>query len=113
MWDYYLSNTLYAGKTSRLLAIIPTKDVEELPTSVQQHTKAISNSELFVYINTDIWALKELNVPVYPETRAHYAIARYFCNYFSASDNKGLLFRIDSRWESQKVLEQFECKDGK
>lgn len=112
MWDYYLSNTLYAGKTSRLLVIFPIEYEKELPPTVQQHTQAVSNSHTFVYINTDIWALQELNVPVYPERRVHYAIAHYFCDYYSLLErqNKGLLFYIDSRWESQKVLEQFECK---
>jgi len=112
-WDYYLSNTLYAGKTSRLIMVMPAEYQEELPPSVKEHVKPVSNTPLFVYINTDVWALKELNVPVYPEARVQYEIARFYCNYFRQSNNKGLLFRIDSRWESKKVLEQFECKDRK
>ena len=111
MWDYYLSNTLYAGKTSRLMVVLPKEYEEKLPASVKQHTKAVSNTPLFVYINSDVWALEELKVPVYPQTRVHYQIVNYFCDYFSQWDNRGLLFRIDSRWDSQKVLEQFECKD--
>ncbi len=112
MWDYYLSNTLYAGKTNRLLVVIPKEYEKQLPPMIRQHTEPISNTQFLVYVNTDIWALKELNVPVYPQRRVHYAVARYFCEYFSelGNQNKGLLFRIDSRWESQKVLEQFECK---
>ncbi|MEZ4888153.1 MAG: hypothetical protein R3E32_25720 [Chitinophagales bacterium] len=114
MWDYYLSNTLYAGKTTRLLVVMPKENYEDrLPIAIRQHTQAVSNTPLFVYINADIWALKELNVPVYPQARVQYAIARYFCDYFSQWENRGLLFRIDSRWESKKILEQFECKDGK
>ncbi len=111
MWDYYLSNTLYAGKTSRLVVVMPAEYQEELPPSVREYIRPVSNTPLFVYFNTDVWSLKELNVPVYPQRRVQYEIAHFYCNYFQQSNNKGLLFRVESRWVPQKVLKQFECKD--
>ncbi len=111
MWDYYLSNTLYAGKTTRLVVVIPKEYESELPPEIQQYLHPVSNTPLFSYINTDVWALGELNVPVYPERRAHYQIMHFYCDYFDEEKNKTLIFRIDGRWDAQKVYAQLECKD--
>lgn len=77
-WDSYLSFNLYSGNTKTL--VICSDDAHEYP-ELKQYQSKTKNSNFCnntFLINTQIWALDELKVPVYPEERIYKKIQHSF-----------------------------------
>jgi uncharacterized membrane protein YphA (DoxX/SURF4 family) len=71
-WDYYLSSSLFSGRLPYMFIDIPKKD-----TAIVVESGGGQSSKLFpcdsnrVVVNVTHWAVKEMNVPVYPEIRVY------------------------------------------
>ena len=72
-WDFYLSSSLYSGRTKTLLVCV--KNPGNYPSQLDPYSGIIStslcNGKILDITN---WAYQELKVPVYPEERIFYSI---------------------------------------
>src|SRR6202035_2869918 len=77
LWDSYLSSALYSGNLTEATIYVGDEGRESLPASINAylvHTSPNTN-----VLNIQRWAIEDLKVLPYPETRAYKAIARSVC----------------------------------
>lgn len=77
LWDSYLSAALYSGNLTEAQIYISDAGMASVPPAVRSrtvHTSANTN-----VLNIQRWAIEDLNVMPYPETRAYRAIGRSVC----------------------------------
>ncbi|SEC64750.1 hypothetical protein SAMN05519104_1788 [Rhizobiales bacterium GAS188] len=78
LWDSYLSAALYSGNLTE--AIIYTTDAgrNSLPAAIRRYL--VQTSPDTNVLNIQHWAIEDLNVTPYPETRVFKRIARRVCD---------------------------------
>ncbi|MDP2388048.1 MAG: hypothetical protein Q8M29_16860 [Bacteroidota bacterium] len=74
-WDSYLSANLYSGNTTNANIYLSEKAKDKLPYYIQLFTKK-ENNELYT-IQVRKWAMNEIGVPGYPETRVFEALQKH------------------------------------
>jgi len=78
LWDSYLSSALYAGNLTEATIYATDKARQSLPETIRArliHTSPDTN-----VVNIQRWAIEDLNVTPYPETRVYKRIARAVCD---------------------------------
>jgi len=78
LWDSYLSSALYSGNLTEAQIYLSDAGKVLLPSSIRArlvHTSPDTN-----VLNLQRWAIEELNVTPYPETRVDRAIAKSICH---------------------------------
>lgn len=107
-WDTYLSMNLYSSKTTEMFICIDDKALYKLPDEYKPYfykTDKITGGKL---IDVSEWALKELNVTLYPERRILKDIAKSFCKYgFSEKEMVFLIYDFPLRNDYEK----YTCVD--
>ena len=91
LWDSYLSAALYSGNVTEATMFVSDAGKAALPEDVRSRVKqtAPGTHELDVMF----WAIDELNVTSYPETRVYKTIAKQLCTRMTGSDELVLLVR--------------------
>jgi hypothetical protein len=77
LWDSYLSAALYSGNLTEAQIYLSDAGKAALPAAIASrlvHTSPDTN-----VLNLQRWAIEDLNVTPYPETRVYRAIARDVC----------------------------------
>jgi hypothetical protein len=77
LWDSYLSAALYSGNLTEAQIYLTDAGKASLPAAISSrlvHTSPGTN-----VLNLQRWAIEDLNVTPYPETRVYKAIARSVC----------------------------------
>jgi hypothetical protein len=77
LWDSYLSSALYSGNLTEAQIYLSDAGKAALPAATASrlvHTSPNTN-----VLNLQRWAIEDLNVTPYPETRVYRAIARQVC----------------------------------
>jgi len=77
LWDSYLSSALYSGNLTEATIYATDKGRDSLPASIGAylvHTSPNTN-----VLNIQRWAIEDLNVLPYPETRVYKQIAKSVC----------------------------------
>jgi uncharacterized membrane protein YphA (DoxX/SURF4 family) len=77
-WDSYLSSALYSGNLTEAQIYVSDAGKASLPPAIASrlvHTSANTN-----VLNLQRWAIEDLNVTPYPETRVYKAIAGRVCH---------------------------------
>jgi hypothetical protein len=77
MWDSYLSSALYSGNLTEAQIYLSDADRASLPAAIVSHL--VRTSPNTNVINLQRWAIEDLNVTPYPETRVYKAIAKRVC----------------------------------
>jgi len=78
LWDSYLSSALYAGNLTEATIYATDEARQSLPAGIRArlvHTSRDTN-----VLNLQRWAVDDLNVTPYPETRVYKKIARAVCD---------------------------------
>jgi hypothetical protein len=78
LWDSYLSSALYSGNLTEAQIYLSDAGKASLPEPIRSrlvHTSPDTN-----VLNLQRWAIEELNVMPYPETRVDLAIAKSICH---------------------------------
>lgn len=91
LWDSYLSAALYSGNLTEAVIYATDAGQAALPADMQsrfQHT-----SDNISVLNMQRWAVEDLNVTPYSETRVFKAIARQLCVFEHDTDQFVLLVR--------------------
>jgi hypothetical protein len=77
LWDSYLSAALYSGNLTEAQIYLTDAGKASLPAAISSrlvHTSPGTN-----VLNLQRWAIEDLNVTPYPETRVYKAIAKGVC----------------------------------
>ena len=79
LWDSYLSAALYSGNLTEATIYVSDEGRDSLPASISAylvHTSPYTN-----VLNIQRWAIEDLNVLPYPETRVYIKIAKAVCEH--------------------------------
>lgn len=109
LWDNYLSFKLYSGKTNSYYISIADDEVNKLDQRLHHYFWNIEGLTGGEIINVNHWALKELNVPFYPETRVFKQVARSFCPL--GIDNDKLISVEFEGGFGGKHFQEYKCSD--
>jgi hypothetical protein len=77
LWDSYLSAALYSGNLTEAQIYLSDAGKASLPAPIM--SRLVRTSPDTNVLNLQRWAIEDLNVTPYPETRVYKAIARHFC----------------------------------
>jgi hypothetical protein len=77
LWDSYLSSALYSGNLTEAQIYLSDAGKASLPAAIALRT--VHTSPDTNVVNLQRWAIEELNVTPYPETRVYKAIAKSVC----------------------------------
>jgi hypothetical protein len=77
LWDSYLSAALYSGNLTEGMIYLSDAGRASLPAAIAD--RAVRTSENTHVLNVQRWAIEDLNVMPYPETRVYRAIAKHVC----------------------------------
>lgn len=108
LWDSYLSSALYSGNLTEATIYATDKGRDSLPASVGAylvHTSPDTN-----VLNIQRWAIEDLNVTPYPETRVYKKIAKAVCEHSQFPADFVLLVR-EQRMFWSKPETGFRCWD--
>jgi uncharacterized membrane protein YphA (DoxX/SURF4 family) len=108
LWDSYLSAALYSGNLTEAQIYISDVGMASMPAAVRArtvHTAANTN-----VLNIQRWAVEDLNVMPYPETRAYKAIGRGVCRNVQASGQLVLIVHEQRLFGSREET-GFQCPE--
>lgn len=77
-WDSYLSAALYSGNLTEAQIYTTDAGKASLPAAIRSHL--VHTSSDTNVLNIQRWAIEDLNVTPYPETRVYRKIAKGVCN---------------------------------
>jgi hypothetical protein len=77
LWDSYLSAALYSGNLTEAQIYLTDAGKASLPAAIG--ARVVHTSPGTNVLNLQRWAIEDLNVTPYPETRVYKAIARSVC----------------------------------
>jgi hypothetical protein len=77
LWDSYLSSALYSGNLTEAQIYLSDAGKASLPAAIA--SRSVHTSPDTNVLNLQRWAIEDLNVTPYPETRVYRAIAREVC----------------------------------
>ena len=108
LWDSYLSAALYSGNLNEAIIYVSDAGERSLPKSINSylvHTSANTN-----VLNLQRWAIEDLNVTPYPETRLFRSIGREICKYLTEPNQLVLVVREQRMFFSQPET-SYRCSD--
>jgi hypothetical protein len=77
LWDSYLSSALYSGNLTEAQIYLSDAGKAQLPATIA--SRLVRTSANTNILNLQRWAIEDLNVTPYPETRVYKAIAKSVC----------------------------------
>jgi predicted DCC family thiol-disulfide oxidoreductase YuxK len=108
LWDSNLSSALYSGNLTEATIYVGDEGRESLPASIKAylvHTSPNTN-----VLNIQRWAIEDINVLPYPETRVYKKIAKAVCEH-SQSPADFVLLVHEQRMFWSKPETAFRCWD--
>jgi len=78
LWDSYLSSALYSGNLTEAQIYLTDAGKASLPAAIG--SRLVRTSPDTNVLNLQRWAIEDLNVTPYPETRVYKSIAKSVCN---------------------------------
>jgi len=98
LWDSYLSAALYSGNLTEGTIYLSDAGRASLPAWAAAHV--VRSSENTNILNIQHWAIEDLNVTPYPETRVYRAVARHICRHLSDPGQLVLIVREQRMFRS-------------
>jgi uncharacterized membrane protein YphA (DoxX/SURF4 family) len=108
LWDSNLSSALYSGNLTEATIYATDKGRDSLPASIRAYT--VHASPDTNVLNIQRWAIDDLNVLPYPETRAYKKIAKAVCEQSQDQADFVLLVHEQRMFWSQPET-GFRCWD--
>ena len=78
-WDHYLSFSLYSNKPSSFYVAIEKSELSKIDPRLVKYFVEIPGLQGGQLLDVNQWAVRELNVPFYPEMRALKKMRNKFC----------------------------------
>lgn len=104
LWDNYLSSRLYSGGLPLMAICLKPTDVENdmlQPYLNKTDTYQLCNGSAM--INLQNWAMKEMNVPPYPEMRVYRQIEKNWRIMHPLSEASFVFYYFNKQHEVQKI----------
>ncbi len=102
-WDSYLSSRLYSGELPQMaICIKDSNEIEELQPY-------LSRGDVYhlcdgrAKVNLQAWAMKEMNVPPYPEIRVYNKIRRQWAQNHPASSTSFVIYKTAGQNKVQRL----------
>lgn len=108
LWDSYLSAALYSGNLTEAQIYISDAGMASVPSAVRSRT--VHTSPNTNILNIQRWAIEDLNVMPYPETRAYKAVARSVCGNVRQAGQLVLVVKEQRMFESRPET-GFQCSE--
>jgi hypothetical protein len=108
LWDSYLSAALYSGNLTEAEIYASDSGLAALPGQLQRgfvHTSANTN-----VLNVQRWAVEDLNVMPYPETRIYKRVAKQVCDQAGQPSQIVLIVREQRMFRSAPET-GYRCRD--
>jgi hypothetical protein len=105
LWDSYLSSALYSGNLTEATIYATDEGRDSLPASLRAYATRTSPDT-----NVQRWAIEDLNVTPYPETRVYKKIAKAVCERSQHPEDFVLLVH-EQRMFWSKPETGFRCWD--
>jgi hypothetical protein len=106
LWDSYLSSALYSGNLTEAQIYLSDAGKASLPAAIM--SRAVHTSPGTNVLNLQRWAIEDLNVMPYPETRVYKAIAKSVCGKLHDPSQLVLMVREQRMFFSQPEI-GFRC----
>lgn len=110
-WDDYPSFSLYSDKAHRFFIAVEANELPKTDGRLRPYYVKIEGLSGGQIIELHKWAMGELNVPFYPETRLFKTVAQHFCE-LGISDEKMIFLEYERPLTANK-FSSFSCKDLK
>lgn len=107
-WDHYLSFSLYSDKPHNFFIAIEEGQVPKLDGRFNSYFVNYEGMTGGRVIDVNTWAMRELNVPFYPERRVFKKLCKTFCQ-LGIEDDKIFFLEFDKTMGSN--VTRFTCKD--
>jgi hypothetical protein len=108
LWDSYLSSALYSGNLTEAQIYLTDAGKAALPAPIRSY--AVRTSPDTNVLNLQRWAVEDLNVTPYPETRVYRAIARGVCGELRDPTQLVLIVREQRMFFSRPEM-GFRCSE--
>ena len=106
LWDSYLSSALYSGNVTGSVIHLNGVGRSDLPPQIQKYVTSVSANDNS--LNIQSWAIGNLNVPPYPETRVYKALAKKVCSYMTDSSQVVVIIQ-EQRMFRNNSLTTYRC----
>ncbi|MGZ3329130.1 MAG: hypothetical protein ACXU85_18410, partial [Xanthobacteraceae bacterium] len=107
-WDSYLSSALYSGNLTEAQIYLSDSGKASLPAAIA--ARAVHTSPDTNVLNLQRWAIADLNVTPYPETRVYEAIANSVCRKLHDPNQLVLIVR-EQRMFFSRPETGFRCSE--
>jgi hypothetical protein len=108
LWDSYLSAALYSGNLTEAQIYLTDRGKASLPAAIS--SRAVRTSPDTNVLNLQRWAIEDLNVTPYPETRVYKAVAKGVCGNLRDSTQLVLIVREQRQFFSAPEA-GFRCSE--
>jgi uncharacterized membrane protein YphA (DoxX/SURF4 family) len=108
LWDSYLSSALYSGNLTEAQIYLSDAGKAALPAAIA--ARAVHTSPDTNVLNLQRWAIEDLNVTPYPETRVYKAIASGVCGKLRDRNQLVLIVREQRMFFSRPEI-GFRCSE--
>ena len=108
-WDNYLSFNLYSGKPHAFYIAVADNELSKIDRRLSESFLTIKGMRGGKIIDVNKWAMNELNVPFYPETRTLKKIAAPFCK-LGIAEGQLYFLEFELPFREGKFL-RFSCQD--
>jgi hypothetical protein len=108
LWDSYLSSALYSGNLTEAQIYLTDAGKASLPPAIR--SRAVQTSPDTNVLSLQRWAVEDLNVTPYPETRVYKDIARAVCGELRDPTQLVLIVREQRMFFSRPEM-GFRCPE--
>jgi hypothetical protein len=108
LWDSYLSSALYSGNLTDAQIYLSDAGAAALPAATR--SRSVRTSPDTHVLNLQRWAIEDLNVTPYPETRVYKAIAKSVCGNMRDPTQLVLIVREQRLFFSRPEV-GFRCRE--
>lgn len=108
-WDNYLSFDLYSSKSDEYYIVIAEDQLNKVDKKLKPYYLPARETQGGKIINMNRWALEEMNVPFYPQSRAFKKAAKAFCKFGIPEDK--LYFLELTPPLKKPTITRFTCND--
>lgn len=103
-FDHWPSWAVYASGIPRTHVLIKTDCVDALPDHVRPFVQERLLDDGWSWVRVDLWSLKSVHAPIYPQDRFHIAVARTLSELASERDAIRIILESSAdRWTAARV----------
>lgn len=100
--DHWLGWALYAPHSSRAQIVVLASATDNLPEGIRPFVFRDDRTELWCHVRIDRWSLEVLSVPIYPQQRFQFGVAKALAGFVEDGDIRVQLLGTADRWTGRR-----------